>query len=111
MYFNVPGTKDILIKNMTGEDLKDIYLSFEGIEKHPLKISNIRKDGQVVKTLIINYLHKTTELKLHYFMENEKEEITVYDNLNKDDLRKLIITIYKRDGQLDIKTTIDEKNI
>jgi hypothetical protein len=28
------------------KDLKDIYLSFEGIEKHPLKISNIRKNGQ-----------------------------------------------------------------
>ncbi|OPJ64050.1 hypothetical protein [Clostridium chromiireducens] len=111
MYFNIPGAKDILIKNMTGEDLEDIYLSFEGIEKHPLKISNIRKDGQVAKTLILSYLHKTTELKLHYFMDNEKQEIAVYDNLNKNDLRKLIITIYKKGEQLDVKTTVDEKNI
>lgn len=111
MYFNIPGVKDVLIKNMTGEELKDIYLSFEGIEKHPLKISNIRKDRQVVKTLILSYLNKTTELKLHYFMDNEKREIAAYDNLNKNDLRKLIMTIYKKDGQLDVKITIDEKNI
>ena len=36
-------TKDIIIKNSTEEDLKDIYLSYEGLEKHPFKISKISK--------------------------------------------------------------------
>ncbi len=111
MYFNIPGTKDILVKNLTGEDLKDIYLSFEGIEKHPLKIANIRKDGQVVKTLVLSYLNKVTELKLYYYKNRPKQEIVVYNELSKKDLRKLIIEISKENGELKVKTSIEEKYI
>ncbi|NSB17311.1 hypothetical protein [Clostridium beijerinckii] len=111
MYFNIPGTKDILIKNLTGEDLKDIYLSFEEIEKHPLKISNIRKDGQVVKTLVLSYLNGVTELKLCYYNDGQKQEIVVYNELSKKDLRKLILEISKENGKLKVRTTVEEKYI
>lgn len=111
MYFNIPGTKDILIKNLTGEDLKDIYLSFEGIEKHPLKISNIRKDGQVVKTLVLSYLNGVTELKLCYYNDGQKQEIVVYNELSKKDLRKLILEISKENVKLKVRTTVEEKYI
>lgn len=46
MYFNIPETKDVLIKNLIGERLKGYIFKLWGIEKHPLKISNIRKNGQ-----------------------------------------------------------------
>ena len=69
MFFGMPGAKDVLIKNLTGEELQDINLIFEGIEKYPLRISKIKKDRQVVKTLVLSYLNKVTELKLCYYKE------------------------------------------
>lgn len=87
------------------------YLSFEGIEKHPLKISNIRKDGQVVKTLVLSYLNRVTELKLCYYNYGQKQEIVVYNELSKKDLRKLILEISKENGKLKVRTTVEEKYI
>lgn len=98
-------TKDVVIKNITGEDLKDVYLTYEGLEKHPFKIANIRKNGQVLVSLFLNHLRKPTELKLFYFINDEKNEMIVYDNLDKDDLSRLTLTISIIDDKLHIETT------
>ncbi|EHJ00807.1 hypothetical protein CDLVIII_4287 [Clostridium sp. DL-VIII] len=42
---NFLPSKEIIVKNATGKDLKDIYLTYEGLEKHPLKIPYIAKEG------------------------------------------------------------------
>ncbi len=109
MYFSVPGAKDVLIKNLTGEELKDIYLTYEGLDKHHLRISGIGINSQVSKILLLNHLYRTTELRLFYYKNNEKCEIVVYNDLSRNDLRKLILEISKEDGKLKVQSSMEEK--
>lgn len=106
-WFGVMPTKNIIIKNKTGEDLKDIYLIYEGLGEHPLKISNISKDGQQTRTLVLNHLIHTTNLTLFYYKNNVKEEIVVCNNLSKEDLRTLTLTISIIEDKFDVKTTFN----
>ena len=104
-------TKDVIIKNRTEEDLKDIYLSYEGLEKHPFKISKISKNGQVLKSLCLNHLTKPTDLVLLYYVNDVKEEVVVYENMTYNDLNKLTVIISKNGDKLNVETTIGENNI
>lgn len=111
MLFNMPYMKDIIIKNMTGEELKDLCLIYEGLEKNPYKISEISKNGQRVINLVLLYLTKPTDLTLTYNKNGDKKEIVVYDNLWKNDLRTLVLTISKNGDKLQVETIIDEKRV
>lgn len=84
---NFLPSKEIIVKNATGKDLKDIYLTYAGLEKHPFKIPYITKHGFQKRVLIVNHLIKPSELKLFYYKNNYKEELSAYDNLNSHDLR------------------------
>ena len=76
-------------------NLKDIYLSYEGLEKHPFKISKISKNGQVLKSLCLNHLTKPTDLVLLYYVNDVKEEVVVYENMTYNDLSRLTVIISK----------------
>jgi len=100
-------TKNVIVKNRTGEDLRDIHLTYESLGKSSLKISHIYNDMQQTKTLLVRDLFKATDLILFYYKNNIKEEIVVYNNLIKSDLRTLILTIRKIDDKLVVDTTLD----
>lgn len=104
---NFLPSKDVIIKNMTGEDLKEIYLTYEGLEKHPLKIPYISKGGFQKRTLIVNHLVGSVKLRLFYYKNNNKEEMVVYDNLNRNDLGTLTFTISIKDGKLDVNALLN----
>ncbi|OOM77860.1 hypothetical protein [Clostridium sp. BL-8] len=97
---NFLPSKEIIVKNATGKDLKDIYLTYEGLEKHPLKIPYIAKGGFQKRALIVNHLTTPTELKLFYYKNNYKEELLAYDNLNNHDLKTLVFIISREDDKL-----------
>lgn len=109
MLFNMPDIKDLIIKNMTGEELKDLYLIYEGLEKRPYKISSISKNGQRTVSLPLLYLTKPTDLTLAYYKNVEKKEILVYENLWKNDLRTLVLTISMDGNELKVETTIENE--
>jgi len=101
------GLQNVIIKNRTGEDLKDIYLTYGGLGKPILKISGISKDEQQIKSLIVNHLTKPINLILFYYKDNKKEEIVVYDNLIHGDLRTLTLTISINGDKFIVNTTFD----
>lgn len=103
----IVATKNVIVKNRTGEDLKDIHLTYEGLGKSSLKLSHIPNDKQRTATLLISHLVKPSSLILYYCKNNIKEEIVVYDNLVRDDFRTLILTISKIDDNLNVNTTFD----
>lgn len=107
---NFLPSKDIIVKNATGKDLKDIYLTYEGLEKHPLKIHYIAKGGFQKRVLIVNHLIKPSELKLFYYKNNYKEELLAYDNLNSHDLRTLTLSISLKDDKLFTSIAFNIKN-
>lgn len=109
MLFNMPDMKDLIIKNITGKELKDLYLIYEGLEKHPYKISSISKNGQRTVSLALLYLTKPTNLTLVYYKNGEKKEIVVYENLWKNDLRALILTINMDGDELKVETAIENE--
>lgn len=111
MLFGMPGMKTVIIKNMTGEKLKDVYLTYEDIEKHPLKVANILPNLQRTINLVLMYLIKPTILTLFYYKNDKKEEIVVYDKLWKEDLRTLTLTISIIDDKLHVETTIEERDM
>ena len=111
MLFNMPDMKNVIIKNMTGEELKDLYLIYEGLEKCPYKISSILKNGQRTVSLVLLYLTKPTNLTLVYYKNGEKKEIVVYENLWKNDLRTLILTIGVDRDELKVETVIEKEVI
>jgi hypothetical protein len=100
-------TKNIIVKNRTGEDLRDIHLTYEVLGKSSLKISCIYNDMQQTKTLLVRDIFKPANLILFYYKNNIKEEMVVYDKLIRDDLRTLILTIRKIDDKLVVDTTLD----
>lgn len=109
MFGQVP-TKNVIVKNRTGENLKDIHLTFKGLEPSSLKLSNIPNDKQRTTTLLIRHLFKPSNLILFYYKDNVKEEMIVYDNLIRDDLRTLVLTIRKIDDKLIVDTALDTTN-
>lgn len=108
MLFNMPYAKNVIIKNMTGEVLKDFYLIYEGLEKHPYKISTIAPNRQQTIDLVLMYLTKPTNLRLLYYKNGEKKEVVVYENLRKDDLRTIILTINADKADFKFDTAIQE---
>ena len=111
MLFNMPYTKNVIIKNMTGEELKKIYLIYEGLEKKPYKISTISQNRQQTIALVLMHLTKPTKLRLLYDSNGEEKEIVVYENLRKDDLRTLILTINADEDDFKVNTAIQESAI
>lgn len=100
-------TKNVIVKNRTGEDLRDIHLTYEGLGNSSLKLAHIPNDKQQTTTLLIRDLFKPSSLIMFYYKNNIKEEIVVYDNLIRDDLRTLVLTIRKKDDTLSVDTTLD----
>lgn len=111
MLFNMPYAKNVIIKNMTGEELKNFYLIYEGLEKKPYKISTISPNRQQTIALVLMYLTKPTKLRLLYHSNGEEKEIVVYENLRKDDLRTIILTINMDEGDFKVDTVIQESSI
>ncbi|WP_160692058.1 hypothetical protein [Clostridium sp. C2-6-12] len=111
MLFNMPYAKDVIIKNMTGEELKDFYLIYEGLEKSPYKISTIASNKQKTINLVLMYLTKPTNLRLLYNRNGEKKEVVVYENLRKDDLRTIILTINMDEDDFKVDTVIQEGTV
>jgi hypothetical protein len=110
MLFNMPYAKEVIIKNMTGEVLKDFYLIYEGLEKHPYKISTIAPNRQQIVNLVLMYLTGPTKLRLLYCKNGEEKDIVVYENLRKDDLKTLILTINMDGDNIKVDTVIQESN-
>jgi hypothetical protein len=111
MLFNMPYAKEVIIKNMTGEVLKDFYLTYEGLEKHPYKISTIAPDKQQTVNLVLMYLTGPTKLRVLYSKNGEEKEVIVYENLRKDDLRTIILTINMDEDDFKVDTVIQESTI
>lgn len=111
MIFALPGMKEVIIKNRTGEDFKDVYLVYEGLEKHPFKIPTIINNGQQTINLVLMYLTKPTTLTLFYYKNYNKEEVVVYDDLWKEDLRTLTLTASMINDKLHVETTVEERFI
>lgn len=111
MFFNIPFTKKVIIKNMTGKELNELYLIYEGLEKHPYKISNIVPSRQQTIDLVLMYLTKPSNLRLLYYKNGEKKEVVVYENLRKDDLRTIILTINADEDDFKVDTAIQESDV
>ena len=111
MLFTMPYTKSVVIKNMTGDELKDFYLIYEGLEKHPYKISTIAQNRQKTIDLVLMYLTKPTNLRLLYYKNGEKKEVVVYDNLRKDDLKTILLTINADEDDFKVDTAIQESTV
>ena len=90
--------KDIIVINQTSMNLKNLHLSYEGLERPVLKISDLPKSQQLRKSLLIEYLTKPTKLFLRYNLRDDEEKsVLAYDSLTCDDLSTLTLTI-KNDG-------------
>jgi hypothetical protein len=96
---------------LIGERLKGYIFKLWGNWKTSIKDIQYKKEWAIVKTLILSYLNRVTELKLCYYNDGQKQEIVVYNELSKNDLRKLILGISNENGKLKVRTTVEEKYI
>lgn len=102
--------KDIVVINKTNMSLKNLHLSYEGLERPIFKIYNLPKGQQVKKSLLIDYLEKPTKLLLVCNSNTDKEEsILAYDSISRDDLSTLILKI-NNDGDSLFVNYIVENN-
>lgn len=103
--------KDIIVKNHTDMNLKNLHLSYEGIERPVLKISDLPKRQQLRKSLLIDYLTEPTNLLLVYKLNDDEDEkkVLAYENLSHDDLRTLTLTIINDEDKLKVDSSVESE--
>lgn len=100
---------NIILKNLTDENLKDIYLTYEGLQGAGIRIKEIPSHSEIVKYINTSNIKRKTELILYYYKDNIIEEIIVYDNLNSQDKRDIIIELTMKKGKIYAKGKIKEE--
>lgn len=81
MFPGTINTQQLTIRNETDIDLKDMYLSYDGLEKKPFRIRLIPKRSQRINQLAVGHLHKESNLTLIYNEDNQEKRIVVYNKL------------------------------
>lgn len=95
----------LVVRNCTDEILTDLSFSYKGIEKSPLKISKIYPGKQETKVLMTDKLDRYENLILSY---DDTKDIVVYDKLIRNTNKTIILSLYKEDGKLVVKTKIED---
>ncbi|MDO5518253.1 MAG: hypothetical protein Q4F66_11910 [Clostridium sp.] len=102
--------KDIIVRNRTDMNLKNLHLSYEGVDRPVLNISDLPKSQQIKKSLLINYLTEPTKLLLVYKLNDDAEKkVLAYDNICRDDLRTLTLTILNDNDGLKVDSSVDSE--
>lgn len=105
--------KDIIVINHTDMNLKNLHLSYEGVERPVLKISDLPRRQQLKKSLLIDYLTEPTKLILIYKLNDDEEEkkVLAYDSLSHDDLRTLTLTILGNEDGLEVEPSVESEEL